>query len=193
MASCTMLGLLSDCTTLNLMIISLARVYASFRRFSLNILTHILILELPQLELRLLLRLQLILVRDIDLLVRTLLIDLHNMCKSFLHKWSSNVFHVPKLRSLLYISCYHGVLEEDLVEEVFRKSNSFDVLDSHIDELRFLVEGDVVVTNELIGVELDSHPELFLRKTLSHQVETHFNLSLKDEVHVCHLVFLIQN
>lgn len=82
-----------------------------------------------------------VLVCDVDLLVRTLLVDLHHMMLTFLHKLFAHVCHVPVLRVLFDGVRDAWVLWEDRVlQEIFRKGVGTHFADGHVNKLRFFVE-----------------------------------------------------
>ena len=93
----------------------------------------------------------LILVSDVDLLVGTLLVDLLNVLLSDLHDNFPDVFEVSVLRSLLDLVSDEWILLEDVIQqELFAESDGLHVFNGHVDELRLLVEADIVVTDALI-------------------------------------------
>ena len=66
-------------------------------------------------------------------------------------------------------------------------------MNNHENELRFLVEAYVVVTDERISFHVNSKLKLLLTKTLSHQIVPNTNDSLLDEVHLTYLILLVKN
>lgn len=86
------------------------------------------------------------------------------------------------------------VLWENLLQKEFLgKREGLNLLNNHEYELRFLVEANVVVTDERVSFHVNAELELFLTKTLSHQVVANTNNSLLDEIHLTNFVLLVKD
>ena len=120
------------------------------------------------------------LVSYIYLLVMTLFINLHNMMLPLLHKHMSDVALVSKICTFFDLVSNLWILWENvLLEELFRKRICTDLIDGHVDKLRFLVEADIVVAYKGVFFEFDSKMVLLLlRKTLCHQIVSNADLTL---------------
>jgi len=93
--------------------------------------------------------LDLVLIRDIDFLVMTLLIDLHDMLLALLHEDLSDIELVSQISTLLNLVCNMWILRENLLlKELLLEGVCTDLIDGHVDELRLLIEANIVIANE---------------------------------------------
>lgn len=93
--------------------------------------------------------LDLVLIRDIDFLVVTLLIDLHDMLLALLHEHLSDIELVSQISTLLNLVCNMRILRENLLlKELLLEGICTDLIDGHVDELRLLIEANIVIANE---------------------------------------------
>lgn len=104
-----------------------------------------------------------ILVHELELLILTGLVDIDDMLLSFRHNNFSDILHVSALGAFLDLNSNLWVLYEDVViQELLRYRNSFNIFFSQVNEFRFLVKADVVVTDVRVVVADDSLLDLRL-------------------------------
>lgn len=137
----------------------------------------------------------LVLIRDINFLVVTLLVDLHDVLLTLLHEHLSNIELVSQISTLLDLVSNVRILREYLLlEELLLQGVGTDLVNGHVDKLRLLVKANIVVANERVFLEFDAKVVLLLlREALRHQVIADTNLAFKDEVHIGNFIFLVQN
>jgi hypothetical protein len=125
----------------------------------------------------------------------TLLVDLHDVLLALLHENLSDIKLVSQVSTLLDLVSNMRILREYLfLEELLLERVGADLVNGHVDELRLLIEADIVIANERMLLEFDAKVVLLLlRETLSHKIVTNSDLAFKDEVHIRHLIFLVQN
>lgn len=110
-----------------------------------------------------------ILLLNIYLFVWTLLVDLHDVLLTLVQKLAADVLFVSRLRPLFYICGNTRIFWEDLVlEELFPERHCFDVGHCHVNELRFLVEANIIITYIRVLTKLNANLELLLGQTLCH-------------------------
>lgn len=79
----------------------------------------------------------------------TLLIDFHNMLLALLHKHLSHIEFVSQVGTLLDLVGNVRVFWEDFfLQELLLQGVSADLVDGHVDELRFFIEANVVIANK---------------------------------------------
>jgi len=126
-------------------------------------------------------------------LVSTLSVNFFQMSHSLVLNNLANVLHVAILWAFHNRLGYLWILSKYfLSEELLWKIDSFNSSHGQVDEFRFLVKANVVVTNDRTCVALNGNIELILWKTLSHHVVPNANLSLLDEIEICNFVLFIE-
>lgn len=94
---------------------------------------------------------------DLDRFVRALLVYFRDVFITILQQSLPNVFLVSIRASLFDGCCNIRILREYLLEQkLLGQRECLDLLDNHKDELRLLVEADVVITDEGVGFHVDA-------------------------------------
>lgn len=133
-----------------------------------------------------------LIVDDIDLLIRSLLVDIVYMPLSLIQQDLSNIVLVSLFRRFLYLHGYLWVFREDLSQQkLLFKLHGHYVFNRHIYELAFFVKADIVVADVRILLELNGNPKLILAEALRHQVISNTNYAFLDEIHMCNLIFFV--
>ena len=89
---------------------------------------------------------------------------------------------------------YYRILNKDFVlKELFVERHGFHGGNCHINELRLLVEADIVVADVGVLACFNANVELLLGQALCHQVVADSNRAFLDEIHFSYLIFFVQN
>ena len=124
-------------------------------------------------------------------------------------KFVFNAFNIPLLRVAFYLKLLRRMHWKYMVlNKIFRERKSFNILNNNIDELWFLVETYIIITNECklfheysewilhscffcVNRRISFIMILLLAKLLSHRVKTYSDYSFHYKVHFVHFILFI--
>jgi hypothetical protein len=131
-------------------------------------------------------------VHELKFLILTGLVDINDMLLSLLHHNFSDIFHISILWSLFNLNSYLWVLYKYLiVQKLLGNRYSLHIFLSQINELRFLIEANVIVTNIAILIADDTNLILLFWQSLSHHIKINAHFPSLDEIHICYNIFFV--